>query len=199
MERENLVFVTGFGPFAGHESCNASWEAVKLLPDTVTVRETRYRIEKLQVPVVYSDVDKIVPRIWDKNPLLVIHCGVHSSASKVHLEKCAYKSSYPNPDWQGECLPSSSANLCRHGQDCDKLETSFNVHKIADELNEKHKDIFSGSTDVGHYLCGYIYVKSLDFCPSRTLFIHVPKVEIIDPATVQRGIVDVIQKCLEQI
>ncbi|XP_055713793.1 pyroglutamyl-peptidase 1 [Phlebotomus papatasi] len=196
---ENLIFVTGFGPFAGHESCNASWEAVKLLPDEITVHEQRYRLQKREIPVVYRDVDRNVSEIWDQNPLLVIHCGVHTVASKVCLEKYAYKSSYCSKDWEGNCLSSSSADLCRHGQNCDKLETAFNVEKIAEDLNKKHKDIFCASVDVGRYLCGYIYVKSLDYNPSKTLFIHVPKVDVISPSEVQQGILDVIQKCLEQI
>ncbi|XP_055683845.1 pyroglutamyl-peptidase 1 [Lutzomyia longipalpis] len=194
----NLIFVTGFGPFSGHENCNASWEAVKLLPDEVTVNDKQYRIEKLKVPVVYSDVDRIVPEIWEKDPQLVIHCGVHSAAEKVCLEQCAYKSSYCRPDWEGKCRPTATADLCRHGQDCDKLQTTFDVHKFAEDLNKVHNGIFCGSVDVGQYLCGYIYIKSLDYSLSKTLFIHVPPVEVISPSVVHKGILGVIHKCLEK-
>ncbi|GAB0095920.1 pyroglutamyl-peptidase 1 [Sergentomyia squamirostris] len=197
---KKVICLTGFGPFAGNESCNASWEAVKRLPEEITVKNHSFRLEKLEVPVMYTDVDKTVPEIWKQDPILVIHCGVHGSTDKILLEKCAFKNCYGRPDWDGKCLPTSSADLCGHGQNCDRLETKFNVDKIAEELNQgKGEPLFETSTDVGSYLCGYIYVKSLDFSLDKTLFIHVPKEFIMNPTVVKQGILDVVHKCLDQI
>lgn len=65
---ENVVYVTGFGPFKGHEEKNASWEAVKLLPDSITVREKVFTLRKEEVPVTYEQVNSKVPEIWKPNP-----------------------------------------------------------------------------------------------------------------------------------
>ena len=43
------LLITGFDPFGG-ESVNPSWEAVKLLPDTVG----NYQLYKLQIPTVFG-------------------------------------------------------------------------------------------------------------------------------------------------
>lgn len=65
--------------------------------------------------------------------------------------------------------------LClKNAGKCRGLETTLNVDKIVTVLNEKHRPMFEASCDVGKYLCGYIYLKSLDIDPSRSLFIHVP-------------------------
>lgn len=70
---QKLIFVTGFGPFVGHEEVNASWEAVKRLPDEL---DQRYLLKKLEVPVTYKDVDKIVEDIWKQKPYVSIKMGV---------------------------------------------------------------------------------------------------------------------------
>jgi pyroglutamyl-peptidase len=64
----NVIFVTGFGPFVGHEEKNASWEAVKLLPDKVKVKNQEYSIKKIEIPVKYDVVDNVVNKIWSENP-----------------------------------------------------------------------------------------------------------------------------------
>lgn len=70
MSRSNLIVVTGFGPFKGYEQKNPSWEAVKLLPDTVKLEEIEYNIQKFNVPVEFTEVDKIVNDIWPLEPLV---------------------------------------------------------------------------------------------------------------------------------
>jgi pyrrolidone-carboxylate peptidase len=71
---ENLIIVTGYGQFVGHE-INASGEAVKLLPQEISVGDKKYQIKVLLVSVEYEDVDRIVKEVWDSKPYLVIHCG----------------------------------------------------------------------------------------------------------------------------
>lgn len=71
---ENLIIVTGYGQFVGHE-VNASGEAVKLLPKEIVVELKKYEIKTIEVSVDYSDVDQKVAEIWKLRPYLVVHCG----------------------------------------------------------------------------------------------------------------------------
>lgn len=68
MSVEPVVYVTGFGPFKGHEVKNASWEAVKLLPEKLTIRNQSIRIKLLEVPVGYDEVNQYVEKIWADAP-----------------------------------------------------------------------------------------------------------------------------------
>lgn len=65
------IYITGFGKFTGHEDVNASWEAVQLLPDTVKIDSQVFKVNKLEVPIVYEKVDQFVEKIWKTNPILV--------------------------------------------------------------------------------------------------------------------------------
>lgn len=65
---ESLIYVTGFGPFFGHEKVNASWEAVRLLPTKHTVRNQSLRLKLVEIPVIYDEVNQFVERIWKDNP-----------------------------------------------------------------------------------------------------------------------------------
>jgi pyrrolidone-carboxylate peptidase len=75
---EDLIVVTGYGPFAGHD-VNASGEAVKLLPENVKVGDKKYEIKKIHVLVEYDEVDRTVENIWKMRPYLVVHCGEFES------------------------------------------------------------------------------------------------------------------------
>lgn len=72
--RDGLIIVTGYGQFVGHE-VNASGEAVKLLPQEISVNSKRFMIKTFQVSVDYEDVDRTVEEIWRMKPYLVVHCG----------------------------------------------------------------------------------------------------------------------------
>lgn len=68
---ELLIYVTGFGPFVGHEIINASWEAVRLLPTKHTVRNQSIHLKLIEIPVIYDEVNKYVERIWKDKPKVI--------------------------------------------------------------------------------------------------------------------------------
>ena len=101
-----IIVVTGFGPFSGN-TVNASWEAVKSLPDIWTDLENTLIIE--EIPVEYDFNQKNVPEKWkDKQPDFVVHVGVKSRAKSLTLEVLAHNDGYEAKmyrDWsRGGCL-----------------------------------------------------------------------------------------------
>uniref|UniRef100_A0A6E8VR54 Pyroglutamyl-peptidase I n=1 Tax=Anopheles coluzzii TaxID=1518534 RepID=A0A6E8VR54_ANOCL len=200
---EKIIIVTGFGPFAGHEERNASWEAVKLLPDVFHFRKDAYQLRKYQVPVIYEEVNRILPHIWNQKPDLVVHVGVNGTINTINLEHFSYTFGYSKPDFAQHYLPSDKITLSgKHANDkeCAMLKTNLNVERLVKELNLETNVECCCSTNVGNYLCGYIYVKSLDVNQDRTLFVHVP--EVNEPYTSEQTmttIYNVIGKCLEQL
>ena len=100
-------------------------------------------------------------------------------------------------DFTGKCLNDPMISLQNAGK-CRGLETNLNVDKITKTLNEKHRnEMFEASCDVGRYLCGYIYLKSLDIDPNRSLFVHVPCIN--KPFTTQEtaeAILKIIEHCV---
>lgn len=59
-----VILVTGFGLFRDYK-VNASWEAVKLLPDEIG----DFKLVKIEVPVAYDAVETRIPDLWKElNP-----------------------------------------------------------------------------------------------------------------------------------
>ncbi|CAD7005459.1 unnamed protein product [Ceratitis capitata] len=221
---EKLIIVTGFGPFVGHEDVNASWEAVRLLPDELKWHGHHYKLEKQEIQVEYAAVDKVVDDIWRRKPELVIHCGVHGNASCIHVEKLAYNNKFTRPDYARQYLPNGSACLTNCDTDTktkDILYCGLDVDKIVQVIAESCEcaptatdeaiksvleveplpiTVAQSSVDVGNYLCGYIYLKSLDRDSKRTLFIHVPPIN--RPFTSEETkevILRIIEECVRQL
>lgn len=91
---------------------------------------------------------------------------------------------------------------------CCKISTKLDIEKIALTLNnvsflediDQNCSRYMCSENVGSYLCGYIYLKSLDIDPSRSLFVHVPPIDRpFSSAETSTSIRQIIEKCLEQI
>ncbi|KAH8242315.1 hypothetical protein KR032_000344 [Drosophila birchii] len=215
-----LIVVSGFGPFVGHESINASWEAVKLLPDVLSYNGEDYDLEKRLVPVEYSAVDDAVTEIWSREPHLVIHVGVSGVAKCVYVEKLAYNHKFRRPDNSGNYLPNGScelqrngrANVLRCGLDVDKIVVTVNA--TCDECvapnkpttttphndNPKTPSATKASKNVGDFLCGYIYLKSLDMDTKRSLFVHVPPID--KPFSTEKTseiLFKIVEQCVQQV
>lgn len=102
-------------------------------------------------------------------------------------------------DFKGN-LPNEPVVCLEKSGKCRGLETKLNVDKITRTLNESHAPMFESSCDVGRYLCGYIYLKSLDIDAQRSLFIHVPCID--KPFTVKEtaeAILKVVELCVKDL
>lgn len=58
---EDIVIITGFGPFGEHK-VNASWEAVRLL-QKFKIDGAKIVVE--EIPVTYSYVEERIPLLWE--------------------------------------------------------------------------------------------------------------------------------------
>ncbi|KAJ8947890.1 hypothetical protein NQ318_010036 [Aromia moschata] len=186
------ILVTGFGPFQGH-TINASWEAVKMLPDNVN----GCRIIKEEVPVMYDYVERNIPKLWETlKPVLAIHVGVSSSTSKLTIEKCAHRTGYRRCDFSGK--PRRTGKAVCVGEEC--IYTGIEVDEICSILNRSERMKACPSTNAGRYLCEFIFYTSLNIDSGRTLFVHVPPLgEPYSAEELAEGLMDIIKAALRQI
>lgn len=140
----------------------------------------------------------MVEKIWFKDPHLVVHVGVNAHSKKIHIEKCA-SNGFCLKDYELKTLLEPRVHLENSGK-CELLETTLNVDSIVNFLNSNYKSIYNASCDAGSYLCGYIYLKSLDKNPSRVVFIHVPPIdETFSIKETSNGVLKIIEQCLLQL
>ncbi|XP_023022485.1 pyroglutamyl-peptidase 1 [Leptinotarsa decemlineata] len=186
------ILVTGFGPFGDH-NVNASWQAVKLLPEVID----NLKIVKKEIPVTYKYVECEVPSLWqDLDPILVIHVGVSSFTDTLAIEECANRDGYTRIDCSG--MKHSTGKACFNGDDC--IFTEINIKDICATLNESGKIKSHISNNAGRYLCEFIYYNSLKINKKRTLFIHVPPLDQpYSAAELSEGLLEVIKCALKQI
>lgn len=194
---------------------------VSLLPDEVVHGNTVYRLQKVKVPVEYEAVDKVVEEIWSWRPTLVIHCGVNGHSSCVHVEKLAYNNNFCKQDYAGKYLPEGRACLQNCPAKKSALFCKLNVQKIVQVITDDcgctptdtdttdnvgmlnsmdSLKLAKVSKEVGNYLCGYIYLKSLDYDCSRSLFVHVPPLDKPFPVEkLSEVVLKITQECLRQV
>ena len=77
------LLITGFDPFGG-ESINPSWEAVKLLPETIG----EYTLYKLQIPTVFGTAaEKLLEKAAEIKPDVIISVGQAGGRAAVTPER----------------------------------------------------------------------------------------------------------------
>ncbi|XP_034172373.1 pyroglutamyl-peptidase 1 [Osmia lignaria lignaria] len=184
---KNTVLITGFGPFSNH-IVNASWEAVKELNKLCATSKELKNVEVIvkEMSVSYEDVDTYVPKLWEEyKPTLVLHVGVSSKAKSLTIECCAHSNGYLRQDTSDKCPDESNIKP-------KILETKINVNKICSAINENSECNACISHDAGRYLCEYIFYKSLQIDPMKTLFIHVPDFDQYSSIQTAKGLHDIL-------
>lgn len=193
-----IVLVTGFGPFDNHP-VNASWEGVKLMNKDEIEKKHNIELVLVELPVTYENVDEFVPALWETHtPKLMMHVGVSGIAEHFTIELQAHKKGYQRMDYFDQC-PAN--NTCPQ-DGAIRLHTKLNVEKICKEYNDGEMDGKTkavSSKDAGRYLCEYIYYTSLSLDNSRTIFVHVPDMNIYSPEDTARGLEKILDLALEQI
>ena len=196
------IVVTGFGIFRDY-TFNPSWEAVSGLSDVW--KEEKHSLHCEQIPVEYDFVLKEVPDKWKEiEPDFVVHVGVSPIADKLTLEHQAHNTGYVKPDVRSKCPPDQ----CCVSSCPETIRTScLDMRKLMESVNEDCSKQGMGvescvSEDAGHYLCDFVYFKSLHAMDGRSLFVHVPEVGDDKPYTVQQmtsGLFVIIKNIIQQI
>lgn len=193
-----IVLVTGFGPFENHP-VNASWEGVKELPKEKIEEKHNIELVCLEIPVTYGNVDEFIPALWETHtPKLVIHVGVSSVAHCLTIETVAHRKNYTRMDYFGN-LPANGDNCCtREGP--VKIKCGLDVKKIVKGINKQNEDIKAVTSEAaGRYLCEYTYYTSLSIDCDKSLFVHVPDLQVYDSKKTARGLEQIIDMALEQL
>ena len=196
------IVVTGFGIFRDY-TFNPSWEAVSGLPDVWN--EEKHTLYCEQIPVEYDFVLQKVPSKWKEiDPDFIVHVGVSHLADKLTLEKQAHNTGYDKPDVSSKCPPDK----CCVPECPDTGRAScLDMEKLMASVNEDCSKQSLGvevcvSEDAGHYLCDFVYFKSLHAMKGKSLFVHVPEVGEGKPYSVQQmtsGLSVIIKNIISQM
>ncbi|XP_039759647.1 pyroglutamyl-peptidase 1 [Pararge aegeria] len=192
-----IVLVTGFGPFLNHP-VNASWEAVRAMNKEEIENKCNVELVQLEIPVTYENVDEFVPALWETHtPKLMIHVGVSSVANCITLETQAHRKGYQRLDYFNKC----PANFACSAEGAIRIHTKLDAERICKDYNDNPLMETSAITskDAGRYLCEYIYYTSLSVNNKRTLFVHVPDMNIYSTDQTARALERILELCLEQI
>ena len=196
------IVVTGFGIFRDY-NFNPSWEAVSGLPDVWN--EEKHSLHCEQIPVEYDFVLQQVPAKWREiDPDFIVHVGVSHLADKLTLEKHAHNTGYNKPDIRSMCPPDQ--RCVPECQDTSRA-SCLDMEKLMVSVNEDFSKQGMGveacvSEDAGHYLCDFVYFKSLHSMCGKSLFVHVPEVGEGKPYSIQqmtRGLSVIIKNIISQI
>lgn len=165
------VLVTGFEPF-NHEKINSSWEAVKLLPDTIAGAE----VVKLEIPVVaYKSIEAVHDKMVELQPDIIISTGLADGRVNVTPERVAINITDAR-------MPDNEGNQPVDVPIFEDGETAYFSNLPVKAMVKAMKDAGYPavlSNTAGTYICnhtmyGILYYIHKEFPNARGGFIHVP-------------------------
>ncbi|XP_063861913.1 pyroglutamyl-peptidase 1-like [Scylla paramamosain] len=192
-----VIFVTGFGPFAGHPT-NASQSAVELLAKGNLEEELGVRLVTDILKVEYEYVKKTVPQRWKElMPKLTIHVGVSGISETLVLEQLAHNTGYMRKDNCG-CVPKNG--MC-YTDGSDVIQSSIRMDLISSTVNKATcvKLPCVKSTDPGRFLCDFTYYLSLVEDKCRSAFIHVPMLHMFTAEEIAAALAIAIKEMYLQV
>ena len=193
------ALITGFEPFAGG-SDNASWEAVRALPEELTLAGGAVRLRRELLPVTFAGAAaRVRELIASGRPDVVVHVGLDASAKAIKLETTAYNEATASiPDNSGaqpdhaEVVPAGPRR--RH--------STWAAHALAGRLSATGLPVTT-SDDAGRYVCNTTLYTALDAVeedPTRpTGFVHVPLATTIGTPIVTRTLAALLVELADQV
>lgn len=163
------LLITGFDPFGG-ESVNPSWEAVKLLPDTVG----NYQLYKLQIPTVFGLApQKVLEAARAIEPDVIISVGQAGTRDSVTPERIGINMRSARIADNAGYIPVEE-RIVPDGP--DGLFSTLPVAAMVDAIRAANLPATISNT-AGTFVCNdtlYSLLHHYQGTPVRCGFIHVP-------------------------
>lgn len=167
------ILVTGFDPF-NKEKINPSYEAVKLLPDTIG----EYEIIKLQVRTIFNfSVDQVLDVIKNQKPSFVLMVGEAGERDKISIERIGINLDDARIQDNAGQQPKNQ-KISNSG--ADGIFATIPVDTIYQELKNANIPV-EISNSAGTFVCNHLLYSVLNYLttsPSFKIikagFIHVP-------------------------
>ena len=190
------LLITGYEPFGG-ENINPSWEAVKLLPDTVG----GYALTRLCLPVVFGEAaEKVTEAAREICPDVILCIGQAGGRSAVTPEKVGINLRHaPIPDNKGN--QPTDEPIIENGDAA--FFTTIPVRRIAEAI--KSAGLPSQvSYSAGAYVCNdtlYSLLARFKDTQTRVGFIHIPYSEEQNktPSMTMKDIVKALTLAIENL
>ena len=168
--RKKIILVTGFEPFGG-QTVNASWEAVKRLPEEIG----GFQVIKCQLPVVFGKAAaKALEEIRRTEAVLVFLTGEAGGREWVTPELLARNARVDLADNEGY-IPQEGEVIVEGGPDV--IRTGMHVEKIVGKMQDFP---ISVSENAGRYVCNDLFYLTLHAMQNTDVpvdFVHVPYTE----------------------
>jgi len=163
------ILITGFNPFGG-ENVNPSYEAVKLLEDSIK----GVNIIKKEIPTEFFGAKKeLISLIKEYKPDFVINVGQAGGRESISIEKQAFNLMDASiPDNAG--FKPSNQKISDNGKDV--LYSSLPIEQMKENLINYGIPCYI-SNSAGRYVCNYVMYCMLEEAEKynfKSGFVHVP-------------------------